>query len=364
VLETKEIIMIVMVSFICSFILIYPTIKLSFEVGGVDNPNYRRLNKKPMPNLGGLAIYGAFLIAYMVFGQLNTQMISILIGSFILVVFGILDSIHSLSAKIKIIGHIAAACVIVFYGNILLKEIGAFGINIDFGDLSYLVTIFFIVGCINCINFIDGMDGLSSGICSIYFLTIGIIAAIQGKLGGLDVILAFIMLGSTLGYLCHNFPPAKIYMGEVGSSFLGFIISVIALLGFKNVTMTSLIIPLLILAIPILDTLFAILRRLLKHESISKPDKLHLHHQLLKKNLSTRKALLAIYVIDALFAAASIVYVLKDAKLGYILYGMILIIVIGFVLTTDVVFEHTPFNNTPKIHKKEKLKKEENENNE
>ena len=239
----------------------------------------------------------------------------------------------------KFIGQLAAALVILFYGNLLIKDITAFGLYINFSFLSYPLTIFFILGCINCINLIDGIDGLSGGISSIYYLTIGIIATIQGKTG-LDFVLAFVMLGSTLGFLVYNFHPASIFAGDSGSMFMGFIISVIALLGFKNVTMTSLIIPLLILAIPILDTIFAIIRRVLKGENPAKGDKLHIHHQLLNRNLSQRTTVLIILAIDALFALASIIYILKDVLLGYIIYGILLIIVILFVMKTNVLFDH------------------------
>ena len=148
------------------------------------------------------------------------------------------------------------------------------------------------------------------------------------------------MFGATLGFLVHNFYPASIFMGDSGSMFLGFIISVVALLGFKNVTMTSLIIPLLVLAIPILDTLFAIVRRALKGQNIAKPDKFHIHHQLLNRNFSQRATVLIIYVVDLLFAFASIVYVLKDSMLGYIIYGILLVIVVAFVVKTNVVVDH------------------------
>ena len=152
------------------------------------------------------------------------------------------------------------------------------------------------------------------------------------------------MLGSSLGFLVHNFYPATIFMGDSGSMFLGFIIAVIALLGFKNVTMTSLVIPLLILSIPILDTLFAIIRRILKGESISTPDKYHIHHQFLNRNFSQRTTVLIIYFINLLFSFASIVYVLKNRALGYIIYGILLFIVIMFVLKTNVIFDHEQKN--------------------
>ena len=147
------------------------------------------------------------------------------------------------------------------------------------------------------------------------------------------------MLGSTLGFLVYNFNPASIFAGDCGSNFMGFMIAVIALLGFKNVTMTSFIIPLIILAIPILDTLFAIIRRALKGEPIFKGDRFHLHHQLLNRNFTTKQTVFIIYIIDALFAFASILYVLKDKEVGYIVYGILLILVLILVLKTNIVFD-------------------------
>ena len=334
----KEIILMIITTFIFVTI-ITPFIKnIAIHIGAIDLPNKRKVHNKPMPRLGGIAIFFGFLFGYMLFGTPSAIMNSILIGSFIIVLVGVIDDIKPLKASTKFIGQFIAACIVVFYGNILLKDISAFGLYIDFKIFAYPITIFFILGCINCMNLIDGLDGLAAGISSIYFLTVGIIASIQGTFG-LDFIISFILLGSTLGFLVHNFYPAKIFMGDSGSLFLGFIIAIIALLGFKNVTMTSLIIPLLILAIPILDTIFAIIRRLLKGEKISTPDKCHIHHQLLNKNFSHRNTVLIIYLINLLFAFASIVYVLKDQILGYIIYGILLIIVLAFIFTTNVIFD-------------------------
>lgn len=312
--------------------------KLAFKIGAIDVPRINHIHTKTIAKLGGLGIYFGFLLGYILFGTYSIPMMSVLIGSFIIILFGIIDDITELSPGTKLIGQIIAASVVVFYGNILLKEISAFGIYMNFGFLSYLLTIFFIVACINCINLIDGLDGLSGGISSIYFLTIGIIAVMQNKFG-MDFVLSFVMLGSTLGFLVYNFPPAKIFAGDTGSMFLGFIISIIALLGFKNVTLTSLIVPLLILAIPILDTLFAILRRTLKGEKIVERDEFHIHHQLLKKNISIRNAVLIIYFVDILFAIASIIYVIKDRYLGYIVYGVLFVLVVVFVANTTIIFD-------------------------
>jgi len=313
--------------------------KIAFHVGALDIPGERKIHSKTMPRLGGLAIFLALLLGYMLFGTPSALMNSILIASFIIVFTGFIDDIKPLKASIKFIGQLLAAFVIVFYGKLAMQNISAFGIFIEFGFLSQFITLFFILGCINCINLIDGLDGLAGGISAIYFLTIGIITTIKGSVG-LEFILCFIMLGSCLGFLVHNFHPAKIFMGDSGSMLLGLIISVVALLGFKNVTLSSLIIPLLVLAIPILDTLAAIIRRKLKGQSISQPDKYHIHHQLLNKNFSQTQTVIVIYIIDILFAATSIIYALGDRKLGYIIYGILLIIAIIFVSKTNIIFEH------------------------
>lgn len=311
---------------------------IAIKVGAIDIPRNRHIHSKAMPKMGGVAIFLGFLLGYMLFGTPSASMNAILIGSFIILLVGVVDDIVEIGPKTKFLGQLFAASIIAFYGKILMQDLSAFGFYIDFGIFAYPITIIFIVACINCMNFIDGLDGLSSGISSIYFLTIGIISTLRFQYG-LEFVLTFVMLGSTLGFLTHNFHPATIFAGDSGSMFLGFMVSIIALLGFKNVTLTSLIIPILILAIPILDTLFAIIRRTLKGESIAKGDRFHIHHQLLNRNFSQTTAVLTIYVVDALFAFASIVYVLKDRTLGYIIYGILLVIVVLFVAKTNVVFD-------------------------
>lgn len=272
-MEIKDVILIVLTTFIITALFIPVVKKMAEFIGAMDIPNARKVHTVPIPRLGGLGIYAGFLIGYMLFGQHSIQMNAVLIGSFIILVTGIFDDIKPVPAKYKLLGQIAGAAIIPLYGGILLKDISAFGLYLNFGVLSYPITILFIVAIINCINLIDGLDGLASGISSIYFLTVGIIAMLLNNAGGLDTTLTFIMLGSTLGFLVHNFHPAKIFMGDSGSMFLGYIIAVIALLGFKNITLTSFIVPMLLLAIPIMDTLFAILRRLVNHKPLGEPDK-------------------------------------------------------------------------------------------
>lgn len=343
-MHVKEIIYMTVIPFL--FVLfITPFIKkVAHHVGALDIPNGRKVHKEPMPRLGGLGIYMGFILGYILFGTMSIRMNAVLIGSFIIIITGIVDDINPIPAKVKFLFQIIAASVVAFYGEILLNDLSAFGFYINFGNFSYLITILFIVGIINCINLIDGLDGLAAGLSSIYFITIGIVIVGWLHTFSLDAIITFIMLGATLGFLCHNFNPAKIFMGDSGSMFLGYIIAVIALLGFKNVTLTTLLVPICLLAVPIMDTLFAILRRIINKKPIGEPDKQHLHHQLLGLNISHRNTVLLIYFIDILFAIAMLVYILYNRTVGIILYVILFIIVLIFVLRTNIIIDHNKTN--------------------
>lgn len=325
--------------------LLFPMVKwISYHVGALDYPNERKVHKKPMPVMGGLMIYLGFLFGYMLFAPQSTQMLAILIASFIVVITGILDVIKPLRAREKLVGQVVAVLIIVFYGKILLNDISFFGYYFDFGWLAYPITIVFIVAVMNCINLIDGLDGLADGISMIFFITIGVLAFIMHNLGSLEITIAFIMIGACLGFLIFNFNPAKIFMGEIGSMFLGFMIAVVCLLGFKAVTLTSLVVPMLILAIPILDTLFAILRRIIHHKPIYEADRQHLHHQLLNKKFSQKTTVLIIYAVSILFSSASVFYVLKDRKIGAIIYIILVLLITWVVLATNIVTDNAKLN--------------------
>jgi UDP-GlcNAc:undecaprenyl-phosphate GlcNAc-1-phosphate transferase len=243
--------------------------------------------------------------------------------------------------KYKVLVQVIVACIIVFYGGLKLTRTTFLGLAINFDAIPLLpevLSILIIVAIINAMNLIDGLDGLCAGISSIYFLTIAILGFVLNKFGGLDVILSLIMLGCTLGYLVHNFPPAKIYQGDAGSTFCGVMIAVICLIGFKTTTLASLIVPVFILAIPILDTLFAIIRRKLKGQKIDQADKEHIHHQLLKK-FSKKSSLLIIYAINVLFSITTIFYTIGDKKLSIICYILLAAIVLFLILKTNVIFD-------------------------
>jgi len=341
VVNDYNIIEIIIVTFLVSFLLVFVSKKLAIHIGAMDTPNARKVHKKPIPRLGGLAVFSSFLFGYIMYGSLTTQMLSILIGSFIIFFLGFIDDVKPLRAKDKFLVQFIAASIVVFYGKLYFDELTILGAVLVFPTIiNQLISLFFIVGAVNAINLIDGLDGLSSGISTIYFATIAIIAFILNQKEGLDVILCLIMLGSTLGFLFHNFPPAKTFIGDCGSTFLGFMIAVIALLGFKVTTITSLFVPLAILAIPIFDTALAILRRVINHKKISEPDKQHFHHQLLKMKFSPRVSILIIYGINILFSAVSIFFVLGDNKLAIIIYVILMTLLLYIVVNTDILFEH------------------------
>ena len=340
---------ILVVTFLSSVLLVPVAKRIALHINALDMPNERKVHKKAMPRLGGLAIYASFLVGYIFYGSNTPQMLSILIGGFIIVVMGMIDDINPVRAKYKLLTQIIVSTIVVFYGKIYLSEISFLKLNFMVSEpFNYIVSCMIIVALINAINLMDGLDGMASGISSIYFLTITIIAFILNRIGGLDIILAVIMLGATLGFLVYNFPPASIFMGDTGSNFLGFMVAVIALLGFKVTTFTSLIIPFAILALPIFDTAISIFRRLLKGQGIAEPDREHFHHQLLKMKFSPKTSVLIIYSINILFAAVSIFYALGDNISAMIIYISLMIMLLFIVLKTDILFEH-------KNRKKKKL---------
>ena len=332
---------ILMITFLSSLILNFIVKKVAIHIGAIDTPDKRKIHKVPTPRLGGLAIFLTFLLGYMLYGTISTQMISVLIGGFIVILTGMIDDIKPIRARYKLLGQLTGACIVVIYGQLFFSNIKIFNLTLVFPQIINMgLSIFFIVAIINAINLIDGLDGLASGISSIYFITIAVLGIFLNKLGGLDIILSFVLLGSTLGFLVHNFPPARVFMGDTGSMFLGFMISVIALLGYKTTTITSIIIPIVILFIPILDTTLAIIRRLIKKEPISAPDKEHIQHQLLKKTKSPTKTVIIIYIINALFSFVSVLYVLGNIVLAIILYLLLSIIFAILVVKTDILFSH------------------------
>lgn len=325
------------IAFIISFLVTIvstPLVKtLALKLGAVDTPNLRRINKKAMPSMGGLSIIFGFLAGYLYLWPESDYMVAILIGVAIIAVIGIVDDKISLQPKYKLLGEIVAAVVVVGSGlHIEFVNIPFFG-QIDFGWVGIPITIFWIVGITNAINLIDGLDGLASGVSSIALTTLLIMAVIDFRI--LAIALSVILLAGTLGFLFFNTHPAKIFMGDTGALFIGYMIAVISVSGlFKSLTLFSLIIPVIILGVPILDTSFAIIRRLLKRQKLSTPDKSHLHHYLLALGFSHRATVYIIYTISIFFAASAII-LSKSVLWGSLFIIFLLLIMLQF--TTEIV---------------------------
>lgn len=323
------------VSLVMAFIvaiLITPLVKrLAFRIGAVDAPNYRKVHTRIMPRLGGLAIFIAFLVGLAILRPLpggdNSYLmpIAIILGATIIVLTGMLDDVFEISAKAKFFGQLIAALIIVFVGDIQINFINLpFGGKLEFGLLSIPFTIIWIVGITNAINLIDGLDGLAAGVSTIALVTLSCMAFIMGDM--FVVATAAILACSTIGFLFYNFYPAKIFMGDTGALFLGFMISVLSLLGFKSLTMFSFIVPVIMLGVPISDTFFAIVRRFRNKQKWTAPDKSHLHHCLIGLGFSHRQTVLLIYGIATLFGLAAVT--ISVAKL----WGAIFLIAVILVL--------------------------------
>ena len=336
--------------------------RLAFRLGAVDVPkDGRRMHKEPKARMGGLAIFLGFLVSVFCFadfvlptGSPNTGLIGILVGGVIIVILGMFDDVKPRSAKLKFLVQLVAAAVPVFLG------VRVFVITNPFTNelislpmwLSVLGSIFWIAGVTNAVNLIDGLDGLAAGVSSIAAVALLSILLLVNSSSVTLLVMAAALAGACFGFLPYNFNPAKLFMGDTGSTFLGFTLACISIQGpFK--TYVAFIIPLLVLGLPIFDTAFAIIRRLSKGQSIMAPDRGHLHHRLIDRGFSHRQTVLILYILSAVLAVSAIVMLLVDLKRGLIILGSI--IVVG-------VFAFTLMNHSGEHEAKHQDEKPGNEN--
>jgi len=313
-------------------ILFTPLVKrLAFRIGAVDKPNHRKVHARIMPRLGGLAIFMAFLVAFVVYRPDGGHDKALLLGALIIIITGVLDDMFEISAKAKLLGQLLAAGSVVIYGGLQIEFINLpFGdFQLQFGYFAIPLTILWIVGITNAINLIDGLDGLAAGVSAIALITLSAMAVIMSN--PFVAVMAAILAASTLGFLVFNFYPAKIFMGDTGALFLGFMISVLALEGFKNITVIALIIPVIMLGVPISDTFFAIVRRIRMKQPLGSPDKSHLHHCLLNAGFTHRQAVLIIYALAAMFGIAALIFSQATVWGGILLLAIILLAIELFV---------------------------------
>lgn len=360
---------IMVLSFISCLILTPVTIKLARKFGIVDSPkDKRKIHNVLMPRIGGLAIVISMFIGLMVYYfftrmihsiALSTQFEGYVIGAILIASMGLIDDIFNLRARYKFIFQLVAACVVFAFGISIsgIKIPFLYPYNIDFGTLSlqsipdimsghaslfeivkpfftlsFPITLIWIIGVTNAVNLIDGLDGLAAGISTISataLLTIFITTSASLE----AIVITAVLLGAALGFLPYNFNPAKTFMGDVGSNFLGFTLATVSVLGFaKGYTILAIITPILALGVPIFDTLFAMIRRFINHRPMLQPDSGHIHHRLLKHGFSQRQAVLILYTITSILCIIAVTIISADIwKLILLIIATIVFIVIGLL---------------------------------
>ncbi|MGP4069213.1 glycosyltransferase family 4 protein [Halobacillus sp. B29] len=322
-----------------SYLLVFPVMKLAVKWKMMDYPELRKIHTEITPRMGGLAIFGG-VVAGMLYIRPDTPYFpSISIGATIIVLTGLLDDRYQIRPVFKLGGQVAAAGILILSGlkvDILsVPFLGMISLN---EPISILFTFFWIIGITNAINLIDGLDGLATGVSTISLISIAVMAlAIEPQIT--IVYLCIVLIGSNIGFLFHNFYPAKIYMGDTGSLFLGYSMAVISMVGlFKNVTLFSFVIPIIVLAIPVFDTLFSIMRRLINKQKIMMPDNKHIHYQILAAGFSHRATVLIIYGFSALFGLLAILFSLTSIGISLIITFVLLFLLHLFAEMTGVVY--------------------------
>lgn len=301
--------------------------KLALRTGFVDRPVARSMHTEPKPYLGGLAIFIAFAAAVLAGGGLKEpKVLGILTGGAMIVALGVVDDRIRLSAKVKLLGQIVAAAILVYGFHLKIEYIvnPLTGRFVQFGLWSGPLTIFWLIAFTNIINLIDGLDGLAAGISSIASLTL-LFVAIQQHFGG-AIVLTAALAGAAIGFLRYNFNPAKIFMGDAGAMFLGFTLAAVSAHGVLKTTATvGILVPVLALALPIFDTAFAIVRRLATGRSIGEADKDHLHHRLLRMGLSHRNTVLVMWAISAWLGLSAVAVSEVSLLEAIVIMGIVLL---------------------------------------
>ena len=333
-----------MTSFAVAFaitLLITPFVKrFAYKLKAVAFPRSRDMNSEPVPLMGGLAIVAGFmgamgLMAIFMKDFHNIKFIGFIIGAVIIVITGILDDVYELSARFKLVVQIAVALIVVATGTKLDFIMWPFWQYLK--PFSSIITIIWIVGLINAVNLVDGLDGLAAGTTTIAAICLTILCAINGN-NLLAVVISAALAGSSLGFLPRNFAPAEIYMGDTGSTFLGYVLAVCSCIGvFKGYAILSLLLSILAMALPIIDTLFAMVRRAINHKPIMSPDRGHLHHRLVDSGLSSRQAVVVLYLLSSFSCIIAVAIALND----YMFTLTILIALIVLILMLGVYTKRT-----------------------
>ncbi|MBU5486126.1 undecaprenyl/decaprenyl-phosphate alpha-N-acetylglucosaminyl 1-phosphate transferase [Clostridium sp. MSJ-11] len=326
----ENLIIVAFFSTIVSFLLTPLIKKLAYKLEVIDIPkDKRRIHKKPIPLLGGLAIYLSFIISVLLkVGPLTRAQKGIIIGATIIVIGGFLDDKYEIKPLIKLLFQLSAAVVLILYGvriSLITNPFPAFGQWIDLGFLGLPITILWVVGVTNSINLIDGLDGLAAGVAFISCFTLFIITLFTIETRFETAYLTIALCGSILGFLPYNFNPASIFMGDTGAQLLGFLLAAISIEGaVKSVAAFAISVPILALGLPIYDTIFAMVRRKINGKPIMGADRGHLHHRLLDMGLTQRQAVIIMYLISAILGSFAILAMQVSSQSSYFLLAVVM----------------------------------------
>lgn len=320
-----------------SFLVTPFIIKLALKIGAMDVPkDNRRVHSVPIPLIGGLAIYIAFVITVIVYIPINRQIIGLLAGGTFIMLSGLTDDIRPLGARTKLALQIVGALILVSSGitvEVVTNPFDKVNGMTDLGWLSIPATIFWIVGITNAFNLIDGLDGLAAGVAGISCITLFIISMLNGRL--LAATMTAILAGSIIGFIPYNFNPAKIFMGDTGAQFLGFILAAISIEGaIKSAAAIIITVPILALGLPIYDTLTSMMRRFINKRPVMEGDREHLHHKLLDAGLSQRQAVFVMYSISGILGLTAIFATELDTVQSFLVLLGVLCIV--FIMTRQL----------------------------
>ena len=330
------------IAYIVTFVLTPFVKKLAFKIGAVDVPrDNRRMHKRPTARLGGLAIYFGFMISAFLFCEIDKQLAGIMIGATIIVILGVFDDNYAFSAKLKFAVQFVAAlfpCIMgVQVEFIRVPQFISPSGYIGLGLLAIPVTMIWIVGISNAVNLLDGLDGLACGVSSISALTLLSIALIAGEPAVAFVTSA--LVGACFGFLPYNFNPAKLFMGDTGALFLGFMLAATSVQGlFKGYAVISIAAPFLILGHPIFDTLSAIIRRIKNGRPIMSPDREHLHHRLVDAGFSQKQAVTIIYILCSILCLSAVALIATGAVSLWV-FIVVLVAMSAFLYLAPIILE-------------------------
>ena len=314
--------------------------RLAYRIGAVDVPkDRRRMHDHPIPRLGGLAIFVGFVITVLLFARPDRQLRGILLGACLIVAVGVVDDSHPLGAGIKFILQIVASLIAVWHGvviqmiaNPLPFVVGPYW---DFGIMAVPITVIWIVAVTNSVNLIDGLDGLADGVSTIAALTMLIIALLMGDLK--MAVICAALVGACVGFIPYNRNPAKIFMGDTGATFLGYMLATVSVTGlFKLYAMISFIVPFIILGFPIYDTASAFTRRILKGQNPMKADRSHTHHKLIDMGMNQKQAVATLYLIAGVLGLCAVMIVTT----GYVKLILSAAALVGTAYTVTHIFRY------------------------